>query len=246
MAPGLVSTRDVARADWIAPRMRPWGRHGTPVASVVPGGFAAYARVLHPVHDDGDTWLTWADACRESGATPHALMQWTAITPQRLVNRASPNQGGLVPDTLDFVMEHLPAVGDVTHAWWIGWGEFNGGSRRFGWNEDGSTWWEAVSEFVDPDFPVFKLPSREYVLFRGPLDADLGPRGTREVHDPSPSLLWPDDHTWCLATEVDFDSTLVGATAEVVDAILADPRLEAWPVEPGDDLSIAGDRVNGS
>lgn len=94
MAPGLVSTRDVARADWIAPRMRPWGRHGTPVASVVPGGFAAYARVLHPVHDDGDTWLTWADACRESGATPHALMQWTAITPQRLVTRPPRTRAG--------------------------------------------------------------------------------------------------------------------------------------------------------
>lgn len=250
MAPGLVATRDVALADWIAPRMRPWGVGlGTPVASVVPGGFAAYARVLHPVHDDGDTWLTWADACRESGATPHALMQWTAITPQRLVNRSSPGQGSIAPATLGFLAEHLPRTGGVTHAYWIGWGDFNGGSIRFGWNEDGSTWSEevpAVPEFVDPDFPLFRLPAREYVLFRGPLDADLGPLGTREVHGPSPSLLWPDDHSWCLATEVDFDSTLVGASAEVIDAILADPRLEAWPVEPGDDLSIAGDRVNGS
>lgn len=246
MAP--IPTRDLALANWIAPRLRPWGPgHGTPVASVVPGGFGAYARILHPVEDDDGTPLRWSDACRESGATAHALMQWTAITPARLVNRSSPMQGSLGATQLAAVLDHLPATGELTQAFWIGWGQYNGGSARFGWNEDGTTWHEDVpplKPFADPTFPVFTLPHREYVLYRGPVTPGADLRGEPDEHAQSPSLLWPDDHSWCLATEVDFDSTLVGATPEVVDAILADPRLEAWPVESWDDLSLGGDRLN--
>ena len=50
----------------------------------------------------------------------------------------------------------------------------------------------------------------------------------------SPSILWPSSRAWCLATEIDFYSTLVGGSAELVDALLAHPGLEAWPVEPQD------------
>ena len=37
---------DVHQADWIGPRLAPWD--GDTAAIVVPAGFAAYARVLHP------------------------------------------------------------------------------------------------------------------------------------------------------------------------------------------------------
>lgn len=32
----------------------------------------------------------------------------------------------------------------------------------------------------------------------------------------SPSILWPDDHGWAIATEIDFDSTLVAGTRALV------------------------------
>ncbi|GII33023.1 hypothetical protein [Planotetraspora mira] len=48
--------------DWIAERLR--GPLGT-VGAVVPRGFAAYARVLHPVElDDSRIPLTWAQVCQ--------------------------------------------------------------------------------------------------------------------------------------------------------------------------------------
>jgi hypothetical protein len=89
--------------------------------------------------------------------------------------------------------------------------------------------------------PRLNLPGRDYLLFRGPLEAvrQMGHQITDSWLDPqSPSLLWPADRSWCLATEIDVDSTLVAA-------LLAEPRLEAWQVEPGDDLTEAGDVVNG-
>ncbi|MWB99153.1 hypothetical protein [Agromyces seonyuensis] len=100
----------------------------------------------------------------------------------------------------------------------------------------------------------FELPHRAYVLFRaGAADfADPAWPARAPWADPrsggfgteSPSLLWPDDRAWVLATEVDFDSTLVGGSAELVAAICATPGLEALPLPADADLTWAGDRIN--
>lgn len=47
-----------------------------------------------------------------------------------------------------------------------------------------------------------------------------------------------------LATEIDFDSTLVCGSAELVAQLLRATRLEAWSVGADDDLTINGDRIN--
>lgn len=60
----------------------------------------------------------------------------------------------------------------------------------------------------------------------------------------SANLIWPPDHSWCIVTEIDWDSTLVACSGEVADALLADRRLEAFDVAYDDDLSWHGDTVN--
>ena len=69
---GLEPVVDVSVGGWIAERLR--GPVGT-VGSVVPRGFAAYARVLHPVEVGGDgAGMGWAQVCAMTGRVPHALM----------------------------------------------------------------------------------------------------------------------------------------------------------------------------
>lgn len=103
-----------------------------------------------------------------------------------------------------------------------------------------------------------ELPGRGYVLFRG---------GATELADPdwmlrvpwrdrpleehgfppsahSPSLVWPDDRAWMLVTEVDFDSTIVAGTPELVRALCTDPRLEAFALRADADLTWTGDHIN--
>ncbi|HEV8561912.1 MAG TPA: hypothetical protein VGR06_36785, partial [Actinophytocola sp.] len=95
--------------------------------------------------------------------------------------------------------------------------------------------------------PRLRLPYRDYLLFRGPPRAalDMGWHISPLRFEPqSPSLLWPADHTWCVATEIDFDSTLVGGGADLIGAVLAAPALDAWPIEPDDDLTRFGDLLN--
>jgi hypothetical protein len=222
---GLDPVADVSAGDWIAARLR--GPVGS-VGSVVPRGFPAYARVLHPVA--GDEALTWAQVCQRTGRIPHARMQWTAIAPAHGWSGGTARVGHLAPAALRALIDVLaPATGgqDCFHALWEGWG----------WIDDS----EARA------LPRLSLPLRDYLLFRGPLEAAsrMGWRDRLVGFEPqSPSLLWPADHTWCVATEIDFDSTLVGGPADLIGAVLAASGLDAWPIEPDDDLTKFADLLN--
>ena len=213
---------DVTVGDWIAPRLGPFGGR---VGSVVPRGFAAYARVLHPARGEDDRERGWAEVCAATGRTAHALMQWSAIAPER--PGAEPAVGSLgrrpLQDLCRVVAAHTAPGLDHFFALWEGWG----------WVVPGA---------YPADTPRLRLPHRDHLLFTGPLpEAPLFDDGPWPQ---SPSLFWPADRSWCVATEIDFDSTLVGGTVELVAAVLAAPGLEAWPVDVDDSLAHDGDQVN--
>ena len=75
----------------------------------------------------------------------------------------------------------------------------------------------------------FKLPNRDYLLAKGPLlEAQKIGHVRWEWFDPqSPNLLWPIDRSWILATEIDFDVTLVAGSEKLVEAILSIDSLTA-------------------
>jgi hypothetical protein len=258
----LEPVADVSAADWIAERLV--GPVGT-VSSVVPGGYAAYARVLHPVefHDDGEhPPTTWARVCEVTGRVAHALAQWDAIAKPAGRSAAPWDDGdaavgSLAPDALAALVEALaPFTGDQDcyHALWEGWGWVDGSGVTVVAFTDGGTAVPPppVVPGVPPEvwaLPRLRLPHRDHLLFRGPLRAalDMGWHSSPLGFEPqSPALFWPADRTWCAGTEIDFDSTLVGGSAELVEAVLAAPGLEAWPVGPGDSLTADADRINTS
>lgn len=263
-------TPEVAVADWLAPRLLGWGvDDGTPVAAVVPGGYDAYARVLHPVGQDDDEVIpptTWAMVCEATGRTAHAQMQWEAVSGTRHFRRTTtkewdgnePEQGNLQPSTLAAVLDVLErwttTNQECVMALWDGFGWVGGqGAGLYG---------SAGSGTLPPAYPAdvlhgprLQLPAREYLLFTGPLRAaqQMGHRTPADLREQwpyewlwrqSPNLLWPSDCRWCLATEIDLDSTLVGGPSELVEALVSSPMLEAYTIEPDSDLSIHGDRVN--
>jgi hypothetical protein len=97
-----------------------------------------------------------------------------------------------------------------------------------------------------------ELPGRAYFVF----DADL-----RQLTDPewvqqsgwgwgtsfwedTPNLLWPLDRSWFLVSEIDFDSTVIGCSAEAAAELLADPMFEAATVPEGASLMFDADHIN--
>ena len=78
MHPSRLSfVKDPSVGAWIAPRLGPFGGS---VGSVVPRGFTAYARVLHPVGGYGGESTTWSAVCATTGRVAHTLMQWQSIS----------------------------------------------------------------------------------------------------------------------------------------------------------------------
>lgn len=133
---------DTTAGDWLIERAGEWGSVGG-VAGV---GFAAYARILHPVpawrSDDTakapQTW-GWAEVARRNGRAMHPLVQWFSLTDdeERLSfddgwQVGQSEDGQLRPQLLSALTEHLAAAtstpDEVTAAVWEGWGELHPGS----------------------------------------------------------------------------------------------------------------------
>ena len=74
---------------------------------------------------------------------------------------------------------------------------------------------------------LFKLPSREYLLAKGPLIEALkiGHVGMGWFQPQSPNLLWPSDRSWILVTEIDYDVTLIAGSEKLIEAILSTDSL---------------------
>ena len=60
----------------------------------------------------------------------------------------------------------------------------------------------------------------------------------------APSLIWPADRSWFVASEVDFDSTVIGGSRSLVDALLDAPGLEVLEVTPETKLTAFSDKLN--
>ncbi|HEY3016254.1 MAG TPA: hypothetical protein VGJ41_14150 [Nocardioides sp.] len=57
--------------------------------------------------------------------------------------------------------------------------------------------------------------------------------GHPRLHMPDPAFIWPADHAWCVANEVDQHWAGIGADVSAIDQLLADQGLDVAPAEPG-------------
>lgn len=48
---------------------------------------------------------------------------------------------------------------------------------------------------------------------------------------PCPQLVWPQDRAWVVASEIDWDSTIVAGSRSLVDDVFADETLETFEVD---------------
>jgi hypothetical protein len=88
---------DVGQAGWIAERLTP-REDEYPVTIVVPAGFEAYARVLHPAEtpDNGNRLVRWAEVAAWSGMPLRNDAQFhsIALPPEAPAGRDHRSAGG--------------------------------------------------------------------------------------------------------------------------------------------------------
>lgn len=227
------SPRDAVPAAWVVRGLRGFGES---VLSVVPEGFEAYARIFHPAgNGDPEVPVPWRDIAQANGRTAHRAMQWPSITGSfRFYNGAGqpgvwdrqPEEGALpqalVPVLTPVLSRHTATAGLCWFAVWDGWGALEPG----------------VAEA-----PAFEIPHRRLFLLTGPITAIGRSLGTPPWWQ-SPNVWWPDDRAWCVATEIDLESTYVGGTRACIAELTGHPDLEAVAVDPADGITWVSDQVN--
>jgi hypothetical protein len=246
---------EVNAADWIRERLHPFAKD---VGSVVPSGFPAYARIFHPAGIAGrpELGIRWSEVASLTGKTAHPEMQFHAIAPpphDPEPHFYEPRLGVLSPSqasALVAVLSKHTSTPDV--CWlclWEGYGYLHpGGSAVFVLASRGRfarlrvplkrlqlRW--SMPRPPRKQGPRVRLPGRDYLLFRAPIAEALG-------WEDGPNLWWPDDHAWCVASEIDFPYTYVGGSKELVDAIVNDPAIEALPAKDTDGITYTSDKVN--
>jgi hypothetical protein len=249
---------DVSAADWVVANVGPFG---SGVGAFVPHGFEAYARILHPAWEAGDRPVTWAQVAAWSGRVIHPRVQFEAIAAPAAGAgitarpwQSAPDPGTLPPVLLSALVDILAAhTGTSGHCWFAVWDGYSRppgphaavASTALGGAADEPPGLRVLPPQFPPgvnSLPEVLLPERPYLLLQGPLDAagELG----MTLYEQSPSLFWPDDHAWLVATDVDLDSTYLGGSAALVRDLLADGRLEAVPVSVTDPVWADSDDIN--
>jgi hypothetical protein len=235
--PGEAS-RDVSRGRWLEELLWTWGpgstRTGVAVGCVVPEGFAAYARVLHPAQRERGNRLEpvrWSEVAAWTGRTAHAQMQFPRIANLALHESPSwgflPSEGSLPPAEADRLVAILrPFTATPDRCWFAVW-------EGFGVPE-----LQAFNRY-----PRIRVPHRAYFLFQGPIEAAASL--TFGNFETTPQLWWPEDRRWCVASEIDFCDTYVAASEPCVEQITTDPNLEAFPTTLEARVDADGDTING-
>lgn len=247
------------QADWIAPRLARWeGEY--PITIVVPAGFEAYARVLHPAEtpDTGGRLVRWADVAAWSGMPLRTDAQFHSIAlPPAAPGGPPPYRGG--PREGSLYGQDAEALAAIVRDWtatpedcwfcvWDGFG-WDTGSTVAALTETGRPP-EIIEEAGRDPVPVpvregprVHLPHRNYVLYQGPAEAVVTLASLDGTRGQCPNIWWPADHAWCVASEVDLQWTYVAGPRGLIDAVLADNRIEALPAAPDDPVSRVEDWV---
>jgi hypothetical protein len=272
MSQQLVPSHHVAEADWYGAALDGFGGR---VDQVIPRGYPAYARILHPASDERDEPARWSEVAAWAGTVLHPLAQFHALAGRWEYDARAgvgwpgenPYEGSLDAPQLRQLCRVLARHTSAADRCWL-------------------TVWEGFGNLPDVwerTSPRVQQRHRAYYIFERPLsevfelsaqvdrvgkDQEPLPRSMARlvasadsaaeqepgvqwtgksappVRVQSPNQWWPEDRAWCVATEIDFDSTLVAGSEELVEEITNHPELEAFTVGPTDDLSHAGDEIN--
>jgi hypothetical protein len=267
---------DLSPSAWILPRLLSsflTDGEGMPVGAIVPSGYPAYVRVLHPANTGGSArGVTWRDVATLSGRTYHPLMQYYQIRepdPEALGPPpfTDPSTGDLTPEQCDALYSTLATWTTTPETCWLGIWEGHGSlhapsggyvavarstptrrrRRRSEPEEDDPELARMIASWEEAAMAVERAP-----VFAHPARTYLLARSScsavcelgRRPLGITPNLAWPDDRQWCVGSEIDFDSTLVACSRDCATALLADRRLEAVPGHAVDRLDSEGDLLN--
>jgi hypothetical protein len=235
---GVAWSSSVANAEWVRDRLT--APNGSCVTSVVPAGFDAYARILHPasaVDGTGEHPVSWAEVAASSGLElrDDACFHSVALPPQAGPGLAPscrpPRRGSLGAAETGALVGVLRAATSTPE-------------RCCFWLWEGYAWQGGVGDPIPAgvlDGPRVSLSRRDYVFYSGPAEAATT---VAEPEVQTANLWWPEDRAWCVVSDIDLPWTYVAGTDETVAVLLAAPGLEVLRARPEDPVRRVEDWVS--
>lgn len=196
----------------------------------IPPLYDAYVRIFHPLRDASGQSVTWAQVACRLGQEAHRQMQWHALV------------GSSGPASLagSRWLGSRPALGELPAK------QFKTLSAILKQHTDSPLdcyfGLSTIHAEIDPapaGHQLLRLLNREFVVYSGPLR-----EAASESLAVAPNMIWPSDNRWLVASEYDFDSTLVGGSEDLIRALDDSPGLETWMVYPQDCLAEDADTRN--
>lgn len=232
----------VEEADWLKERLA--SPAGSTTASIVPGGFEAYGRVLHPARlvegeDDGGREARWTEVAKRSGMPllPNARFHSVALPSEardgaKLSECRPPRRGSLTPGdaaALASVLRYHTADADRT--WFCFW--------------DGHAWQGPLAEAIPIDVldgPKVGIGRREYLLYEGPVEAAVA---LADAGSQTANVWWPADRSWCVVSDLDLPWTYVAGSAHLIAQLVDHGDLEVLPANADDPVRRVESWVDG-
>lgn len=208
----LVPCSDLSAAGWLVSSNTSAGQ----LTAFGPAGFPAYARLR---------FLPDRAYLGQSENDVH-------------IEDEGPSETSQLREVLETLAPHTATPDECYFCLWDGWGSLisgGDGARIADWQTCTVRRGPLIAPAFGPPVlhgPKVVVPGREYFLFRGALAefgdwgaADMWP-GQPRVGMPDPSFIWPADHTWCVANDVDPHWAGIGADTAAIDQLLNDPHID--------------------
>lgn len=239
----LAWTDDVAATAWLGEQ--PGDGPPAAVTDLVPPGFEAYVRVLHPAADPapgGRRLVRWRDVAAWSGRPLASHSPFHAVAmPDHDVSGAppwsgdGPRRGSLAAPDASVLMAAVRRHTRTPDTCWFGLWD---GYGRAGSSSAAET--SARNRLATAPSSV-ELIGRRYRLYRGPVEcAFIRMYGSEHQ---TANVWWPEDRAWFVASEVDLSCTYVGGSVALTRALIGDPGLEAFEVAPDDPVAAVEPRI---
>lgn len=242
-------SENIAAAQWIVARL---ASESYRVDMLLPEGFAAYLRLLHPIVDRTETGvqlIRWRELAARAGLTDlDRRMQFGTLASYAGVDASDAPLPGELPDEqlaalVDVLADHTHSADRCWFCIWEGYGppadaapDVSRDQQALFTRHAERPGMRAPEVDAERGAIVEGALGRRYRLYTGPLAA------ATSLGLPA-SLWWPDDHAWCVATDVDLDSTYIGGSETLARALTRHADLEVLPAQLRDSITQDPDRL---
>ena len=233
---GLDFSEDVSEARWVEKSFSAFGT----LRSLLPDGFAAYARIFHPAHlnRDEERPVRWSTVASWTGRAVHPLMQFERIAGLSEDDMYKDPPWGSLPQHGSIPERECRTLVEVLR-------ELHFNPRQLPSSAYGKAMGTSTLRLYKASSRV-RAPGRDYLLFRRAYRCHHGIQykgmglsgGIRRASGGRR------DRAWCVATDIDLFDTYVGGSEECIEAVLSNPDLEALLTTLDARLDLGGDTIN--